>query len=64
MSTGLVLDRGDYNVGIVQQWVEGIPERSYWTGLKTKGRESYKVHTFRCDSCGYLESYATEPVEQ
>ena len=64
MSVGLVLDRGDYNIGIIQQWVEGMPEKSRWSGLKTKGLESYKVLTYRCDHCGYLESYATEPVDQ
>lgn len=63
-SVGLVLDRGDYNIGIVQQWVEGAPETSFWTGLKTKGRESFKVLTSRCDRCGHLESYATERVDQ
>ena len=64
MSVGLVLDRGDCNFGIVQQWVEGAPETSFWTGLKTKGRESFKVLTYRCDRCGNLESYATERVDQ
>lgn len=64
MHAGLVLDRGDYNLGIVQQWVEGTPAKSFWTGLKTKGRESYQVHTYRCDRCGYLESYATEAIDR
>lgn len=64
MSPGLVVDRGNSNEGIVQQWVEGTPDRSFWTGLKTKGRESYSVHTYRCDRCGYLESYATESVDK
>jgi predicted nucleic-acid-binding Zn-ribbon protein len=40
-------------------WVEGTPERSIWTGIKLKGRERIPVTTFRCTSCGYLESYAT-----
>lgn len=63
MSMGLMLDRADYNVGTVPQWVEGMPEKSFWTGLKTKGKESYSVMTYRCDRCGYLESYATEPMK-
>ena len=64
MDVGLVLDRGDANIAIIQQWVEGAPETNFWTGLKTKGRESFKVLTYRCDRCGYLESYATERVDQ
>lgn len=64
MSVGLVVDRGDYNIGLLQNWVEGAPEKSIWTGLKTKGRDSYKVVTYRCDRCGYLESYAAELSDQ
>ncbi|MEO7997458.1 MAG: hypothetical protein ABI852_08440 [Gemmatimonadaceae bacterium] len=63
MSIGLVLDRADYNIGMVPQWVEGMPEKSFWTGIKTKGHESYKVMTYRCERCGYLESYATEQIQ-
>ena len=29
-------------------------------GLKTKGRESYPVRSYRCEKCGYLEFYARE----
>ena len=38
--------------------MEGAPEKSFWSGLKTSGREQHAVVTFRCDGCGYLESYA------
>lgn len=62
MSVGLVLDHSDQNIGTVPLWIEGMPEKSFWTGLKTKGKESYSVLTYRCDHCGYLESYATIPV--
>ena len=64
MIAGMVLDRGDLNIGGDQQWVEGAPRKSFWTGLKTKGRESYAVHTYRCAKCGYLESYATDPLDR
>jgi hypothetical protein len=57
MEPGLVLDVAHGEVR-QQQWLEGEPERSFWVGLKTKGRESHPVRTFRCDRCGYLESYA------
>lgn len=63
MSEGFVVDRGESNAKNVQQWVEGEPIRSFWLGLKTKGREAYQVNTYRCDRCGYLESYATTPAE-
>jgi hypothetical protein len=38
--------------------VEGRPEASIWTGLKIKGKRRIPVWTFRCEACGYLESYA------
>lgn len=58
MSDGFVLDRGDHNSRNLQKWVEGEPLKSFWLGLRTKGRETYEVTTYRCDRCGYLESYA------
>ena len=42
------------------EWAEGLAERSFWTGVKMSGRERRRVETFRCESCGYLESYARE----
>ncbi len=61
MEQGFVADKGDYNALDLQRWIEGAPERSFWTGIKTKNREVLVVSTFRCERCGYLESYATTP---
>lgn len=63
MSEGFVLDRGESNAQMQQKWIEGEPVKSFWLGLKTKGREAYQVITYRCDRCGYLESYAKEAVK-
>jgi hypothetical protein len=60
MEPGFVFDRRHHESKETQTWVEGTPERSFWTGLKTKGREQHTVRTFRCERCGYLESYASE----
>jgi ssDNA-binding Zn-finger/Zn-ribbon topoisomerase 1 len=60
MAEGFIMDRGHYNTGTVGQWVEGEPESSIWTGIKTKDRENFPVTTYRCARCGYLESYALE----
>ena len=64
MSEGFVLDHGDANATMQQKWIEGEPVKSFWLGLKTKGRDAYEVRTYRCDKCGYLESYAKESVDQ
>jgi predicted nucleic-acid-binding Zn-ribbon protein len=63
MSEGFMLDRGESNSRNVQKWIEGEPERSFWLGLQTKGREAFEITTWRCDRCGYLESYALTPVK-
>ena len=60
MGPGFLLDRHHHSQAGPQVWVEGVPERSFWTGIKTKGKEKHNVRTFRCKRCGYLEAYATE----
>jgi len=59
MEAGYIADRGHHSAPGEPRWVEGEPQRSFWTGLKTKDRDVYGVTTFRCERCGYLESYAT-----
>ena len=63
MSEGFVIDRGHANAQSQQKWVEGEPTKSFWYGLQTKGRESFQVRTYRCERCGYLESYAIEAAK-
>jgi len=44
------------------KWVEGRPSVGVFTGsAQTDDRDVRRVQTFRCISCGYLESYASEP---
>ena len=57
MEEGFIKDQGHGTVH-PSQWVEGAPETSFWTGIKTRGKEQFAVATYRCSSCGYLESYA------
>lgn len=61
MELGAILDRGDGNRLNTAEWLEGTPETSIWSGLKTKGRERHPVQSYRCERCGYLESYAGLP---
>jgi hypothetical protein len=61
MYEGFILDRGDHNSKNLQKWVEGEPEKSFFLGIRTNDRDKYKVSTYRCDRCGYLESYAQTP---
>lgn len=42
-------------------WVRGWPQRSFWFGIKVPANH-LNVITFRCTSCGFLESYAPRPA--
>jgi hypothetical protein len=57
MEQGLIIDN-THGGNVQSEWAEGEPEYSIWWGLKLKGRERHPIITFRCERCGYLESYA------
>jgi hypothetical protein len=57
MEQGFVLDNS-HGERIVSQWAPGAPLTSFWTGTKVPVRELVPIGTYRCTSCGYLESYA------
>ena len=61
MEAGFILDKSHMNVPTVSEWLEGEPEVSFWSGLKTKNRERLAITTYRCERCGFLESYARQP---
>ena len=56
MEEGFVLDNP--SDGHQSGWVEGAPEGSRWTGIKMKGKVQLPVVAYRCQLCGFLESYA------
>ena len=59
MKQGFVLDN-DHGSRGVSHWGAGAPAKSFWTGTKLSGKLIIPIGTFRCDSCGYLESYARD----
>lgn len=61
LEPGFLLELGDTNVRSVTHWVEGAPEKKLFSGLRTKGRRVLPLTTYRCEKCGYLESYAAPP---
>ena len=62
MIEGFILDM-TYGGQLVPRWLEGRPEKSWWTGVKAVGKECRSVDTFRCPKCGLLWSYATTEVD-
>ena len=59
MEQGFVLDNIEGG-RIVSQWAPGTPRKSFWTGTKLPDEDFIPIGTFRCASCGYLESYARQ----
>ena len=57
MRAGFVPDHSDGRV-LEGRWFEGRFE-TRWFGLRLRSKKpSVPVTTYRCTSCGYLESYA------
>lgn len=57
LSAGFIVDQGDYSLAGVSKWQDGAPHQTWYGGVKQDG-EQLEVSTYRCDRCGYLESYA------
>ncbi len=55
MQRGFILDYPDRRV---LRWVSGKPESGFLGIVKIRGKEQRFIETFRCATCGYLESYA------
>jgi len=57
MEPGFVIDQ-NYGAMVVSQWAAGAPLKSFWSGTKLPEEKLIPIGTYRCSSCGYLESYA------
>jgi hypothetical protein len=59
MEQGFMLDVGDYSISSQAQWSSGSPKTSAWRfSAVPDGGRTLPVTTFRCTSCGRLESFA------
>ena len=58
MEPGYIIDEGHGGSRKLATYVAGQPQKSFWTGLKLSSKERLDVTTYRCQRCGYLESYA------
>lgn len=59
MERGFVVDN-TYGARVVSHWAAGEPLKSFWQGTKLPAADMIPIGTFRCSSCGYLESYARD----
>jgi len=58
MEEGFIVDALDRVNRVVSTWIDGTPEKSFWNGVRLRGKRRIETKTFRCTACGYLESYA------
>jgi hypothetical protein len=42
----------------VESWADGPPKKHWLVGVKVPVMGRLPIATFRCESCGFLESYA------
>jgi hypothetical protein len=59
MEPGFILELSRSGVSTTN-WVEGRPVASWLFGLRLSGRRQLPTQSFRCKTCGFLETYAKE----
>ncbi|MCA9382502.1 hypothetical protein KC660_03795 [Candidatus Dojkabacteria bacterium] len=59
MMKGFIVDRGHYNGKMISTWIKGWK----WGGLTVDGKQT-GVMTYKCEKCGFLESYAVENIDK
>ncbi len=57
MEQGFTVDN-TYGARGVSHWAGGHPEKSFWEGARSPEDTLIPIGTYRCRTCGYLESYA------
>ena len=60
MAEGFVIDVNQSGAHTVSTWFEGAPERAWYGGIKTRGKPQFKIQSWRCNRCGFLEQYARD----
>ena len=60
MQEGFVPDSAERGRILRTRWMEGLPEKSFLSGLRVKGRRQLETVTFRCPKCGWLIWFAPE----
>ena len=58
MEQGFVFAHTAHSSRRVSHWAAGPPLKSFWLGTKLPEGKLFPIGTWRCTSCGYLESYA------
>ena len=62
MEAGFVLGRGR-KLYRPAEWFEGQPEIKWTGGIKLRDKRRFRVQSWRCTKCGFLEQYARQEME-
>jgi hypothetical protein len=60
MEPGFMHDSDSMGGACVSHWAVGMPEKGFFGHLKARGVKKLETETFRCMTCGFLETYATQ----
>src|SRR5205809_665268 len=58
MEQGFMIDDLGHASRLVSHWAAGAPVKSFWAGIQLAEDTLLPIGTYRCASCGFLESYA------
>jgi hypothetical protein len=59
LEKGFMIDKGDSDMTRQARWASGEPNTSFWKlSAVQSGKVTLPVVTFRCTTCGRLESFA------
>jgi hypothetical protein len=59
MEQGFIFDMA-HGTRLVSHWAPGAPQKSFWFGTRLPEEKLIPIGAFRCESCGFLESYARD----
>jgi predicted nucleic-acid-binding Zn-ribbon protein len=62
MESGFLLARGT-NFYRPAEWFEGEPEVNWAGGLKLRDKRRFRIESWRCRRCGFLEQYARQEMD-
>lgn len=59
MAIGVIVDHS-HGTNYPETWQKGAASVSKWWGLRLDKKAQLAVETWRCNRCGFLESYAPD----
>lgn len=58
MLQGFIPGFSQVNMEFLSSWHPGVPQRSFWSGIRRSPTGGLPIRAFHCAGCGFLELYA------